>query len=317
MGGFAPGTTMPDVSVVVSPLQSVYLLMRDAVSGQSRALAPPVLDPLRAALGRRARVLEPARRGQLGLVPSALVPIPPRRDVSVGEQVRRLRDYPPDDLVADIAGMGPAAGGWRLVADRARRWLDGYAEATDAAWLLLGAWWTTVRPLVDRETERVGVAYVRGGLDTVFNTLSRRLSYVDGAFYVDGDRSDPIEPRGRRLVLVPSVVSADTLFIHHSEPDLLGVAYPVRGQAMAGPARAGGADRLGLVLGAARAALLRRLEVPMTMTALAAHLNVTPGAVTRHCDLLARAGLIGRERRGQAVLATRTDAGTALLEVLS
>jgi DNA-binding transcriptional ArsR family regulator len=307
---------MPDVSVAVSPLQSVYLLMRDAVSGQSLPLAPPVLEPLRAALGGRAGVLGPVRRGRPGLVPSALVPVPPHRDVGVAEQVQRLRDYPPDDLVADIAAMGPAAGGWRPVADRARRWLDGYVEATDAAWLLLRAWWPTVRPLIDRETERVGVACVRGGLDTVLNTLSRRLSYTDGVFYLDGDRSDPIEPRGRRLVLVPSVVSADTLFIHQSEPDLLGVAYPVRGQAAAGRAGTAGADRLGAVLGAARAALLRRLEAPMTMAALAAQLNVTPGAVTRHCDLLGRAGLIGRERRGQAVLASRTDAGTALLGLL-
>lgn len=310
-----PGSTTPDVSVVVSPLQSVYLLMRDAVSGQSQALAPPVLEPLRAALGRRAGGLEPVRRGAPGLVPSALVPIPPHRDVGVAEQVRRLRDYPPDDLVADIAEMGPAARRWRPVADCAGRWLDGYAETIDAAWRLLRAWWPTVRPLIDRETERVGVACVRGGLHTVLNTLSRRLSYTDGAFYLDGDRSDPIEPRGRRLVLVPSVVSADTLFIHQNERDLLGVAYPVRGQAMAGSA-VGDADRLGAVLGATRAALLRRLEVPMTMAALAAHLNVTPGAVTRHCDLLARAGLIGRERRGQAVLASRTDAGSALLGLL-
>ena len=299
--------------MAVSPLQSVYLLMRDAVSDPLRVSAPPLGEALRAALGRHAAVLRPARRGQPGLVPDVLVPIAPHRDVGMAEQLQRLRDYPPDDLVADIAGLGSWGQGWGSVADNARGWLDGYAEATTAAWRLLGAWWPTVRPLVDREIERVGVACVRGGVDSVLNTLSRRLRYADGVFYFD---RAPIETRGRRVVLVPSVISMDTLFIHEDERDLLGIAYPVRGQAAASTVRAGRADRLGTILGAPRAALLRRLEVPMTMAAVAAHLNVTPGAATRHCDLLVHAGLISRERRGQAVLVSRTDAGSTLLSLL-
>lgn len=297
-------------------MQSVYLLMRDASSGQEPALAPPVVGPLRTALGARARALRPAQLRESGLVPNALVPIAPRRDVGVAEQVQRLHDYPPDDLVADIAGLGPATRRWEQAADRPRRWLDGYADATDTAWTLLRDWWPTVRPLVDRETERLGVACVRGALDTVLNTLSRRLSYLDGVFYLDGNRSKPIERQGRRLTLVPSVISSDAVFIHEDEPGLLGIAYPVRGQAGSAHTRVGRVDRLGTVLGAARARLLRGLEVPMTMAALAAHLNVTPGAATRHCDLLVRGGLISRERRGQSVLVSRTDAGTALLGLL-
>ncbi len=119
-------------------------------------------------------------------MPNALVPIAPTRDVGVSEQVQRLHDYPPDDLITEIATLGKTTRLWQPVADQPRRWLDGYADAVSAATPLLGDWWPTVRPLVDRETERVGVASVRGALDTVLNTLSRRLTYSDGAFRLDG-----------------------------------------------------------------------------------------------------------------------------------
>ncbi len=297
-------------------MQSVFLLMRDAVSGWGSALAPRVVEPLRATLGPRAGALRPLHRRESGSVPNVLVPIAPSRDVSVPEQVQRLHDYPPDDLITDIATLGKTTRLWQPVADQPRRWLDGYADAVSAATPLLCDWWPTVRPLVDRETERIGVASVRGALGTLLNTLSRRLTYSDGAFRLDGRRGGTVELGDRRLVLVPSVISPDTLFMHEEAADVLAIAYPVRGQGAAGPTRPGAVDRLGTVLGAPRAALLRHLDVPMTMGALAAHLNVTPGAATRHCDVLARTGLIGRERRGQSVLVSRTDAGSALLELL-
>ncbi|MGA8114715.1 MAG: hypothetical protein WCA46_13700 [Actinocatenispora sp.] len=122
-----------DVSVAMPPQQVLFLLMRDAASDDHQpALMPQVVHALRGALsgGPHAFVVRPARRGRPpGLIPSALVPISPNTDVDVPAQVARLRDYPTDELVADIAGLGPAARVWWPAVDNPKRWLLAYAGA--------------------------------------------------------------------------------------------------------------------------------------------------------------------------------------------
>ncbi len=319
----SPSAAPLDVSVAHSPQQSMYLLMRDAVSPSHPSARSPIARALRAELSaspdarNHAFALRPGRRGLVhGPVPNTLVPIPPYRDVDIAEQVAHLRDYPVDDLVADVAALGPTTQVWRSAADDPKRWLSAYADASSAAWRLLRPWWRSARRLIDQETERIGVASVRGGLDALLNTLSPRLRYADGVFSLGDVCPERFTVHGRRLVLVPSVIAPDAVFLHLDEPGLIGIAYPVRpdgADARTGPDRV---DRLAVVIGDARAAVLRLVDVPVTMGTLAADLNVTPGAATRQCDLLERAGLIARERRGKAVLVTRTDAGAKLLDLL-
>lgn len=305
-----------DVFVARSPLQSMHQLLHDVVNPPGAALAPAATRALRSALSSDsdAFALSAFRCDGGGLVPEATAPIPPRGDVTVAEQVRCLHDYPPDELTADLAGIGPTSGAWRRIGDEPRRWLSAYAATTATAWRLLEPWWHTVGPLIDRETERIGIAAVRGGLDTVLNTLSRRITFADGTFHVARSGAFPL--RGRRIVLVPSILGPDGLFIHLDEPDVLSIAYPVRGVLSPPPPAPHRTDRLATVLGAARAAILRRLDAPVTMGTVAARLSVTPAAATRHCDLLDRAGLITRRRRGQVVLVSRSDTADRLLQLL-
>ncbi|THA27724.1 transcriptional regulator [Streptomyces sp. RKND-216] len=61
------------------------------------------------------------------------------------------------------------------------------------------------------------------------------------------------------------------------------------------------------------AAVLRSLDTGRTTTALADPLRVSPSAASRHATTLRRAGLVDTERRGGAVLRSRTALGTALV----
>ncbi len=301
-----------DVTVSQSPQPSVYLRMcharhRYATRGTlpQNSLAIPSMFAL---------PYEPPRERRW--VPSATVPIVSPGDVTVREQVDCLHEYPEAALLADLAGIVESTSGWDMAAQHPRRWLRAYARASWSDWQQLSPRWTSARHLLDREVERVGVATVRGGLDVVLNSLSPRLSYADGAFYMADARAFPID--GRRVNLVPSLIGSDQLLVHADEPGVVSVAYPVGGIGTLGAGPLPRAeDRLAVVMGVARASVLRELATPLTMGEIAAHLRVSPASATRHCDLLEKAGLIRRRRRGKTVRVTRTDAGSELLDLLA
>lgn len=315
------GIAATEISVVFSAQQSVYLLMRDALTARGHGAVAAAVRSVRAsaALTDHAFALKPIWRGGThGLIPSALVPIPPRCDVGVPTQVARLHDYASQDFVDDVGELGATTTAvWQDAADNPKRWLASYADASMATWRRIEPWWRAARPLMDREVERIGVASVRGGLDAALNTLSPRLRFANDAFYLDGLCNRPITLGDRRLVLVPLIAAHDALFIHLSEPDLLGIAYPVRGLGTLDAPEPVATDQLSVVLGVARARVLRGLDVATTMGQIAAHIGLAPGSATRHCDQLERAGLIIRQRRGKAVQISRTDRGSELLDLLS
>lgn len=298
------------VTVARSPQQTVYLRMcaafRSRLADNARRGAPAAVD---------AFALRPCTDGRVRrYVPDVTVPIVDRADVTVAEQVAALRSYPERLLVEELVRGGHHLGAWRHVARNPRRWLDGYADACWTAWQRLEPEWLAARHLIDRETERVGVAAVRGRLPEVLNSLSRRLSFDGTAFRLDDDGVCALEDR--ELFLVPSLIPPAAVMIHCTS-DVLTIAYPLRGQgtlarAVAGPPT----DRLALILGEARAAILRQVTVPLTMGEIATHLGFSPAAATRHCDLLERAGLVVRARRGRSVLVRLTGEGREVLDLL-
>jgi DNA-binding transcriptional ArsR family regulator len=80
-----------------------------------------------------------------------------------------------------------------------------------------------------------------------------------------------------------------------------------------GDGGAGDAGSLEALVGVQRARLLRRLDKPQSMTALAETLFAVPSAATYHAEALEAAGLARRERRGRQVFVHRTERGNALL----
>jgi hypothetical protein len=125
--------------------------------------------------------------------------------------------------------------------------------------------------------------------------------------------------RARPLVLVPMLSGQQALICNLERDDAVWIAYPLPGvsQLFAGAPGAGRAepDPLESVLGPVRAQLLLAMERPRTMTELTGLVRLAPSAITYHCDRMAAARLVWREKRGREVWVARTSRGDALIDV--
>jgi DNA-binding transcriptional ArsR family regulator len=92
------------------------------------------------------------------------------------------------------------------------------------------------------------------------------------------------------------------------------IAYPVRSVLGLEPVEPPAAP-LEALLGTPRAQILRAMEGPTGIGAVAESLRAVPSVATHHVDNLEAAGLVTRQRRGRNVLVSRTARGEALLEV--
>lgn len=311
-----------NVALVKAPQVSLVLLL------MSRSSSPAIA---RAAGAARASVRRSGwfalssvfASAQTVIPDTATTPIPPVTDVSVAEHVQRLRDLPGEVLVEELthAFGSEIPPWWRPAAEQPGRWLDSYAWATMDAWSAASALWRRAQPLLDREARRVGAAVVRGGTDVLLNTLHPRMHYENGEIWVPATQEATVPLGGRRLVLMPTIAGAMGRRVSFDLPDVVFLAYPVRGQAELGEhvtAQADpGGDPLGCVLGRVRAGVLRAADRPITMGRLAAAVSCAPRMASYHCGRLEAAGLIVRERRGQSVWVSRTARGHELVDLLS
>ncbi|MCI0688984.1 MAG: winged helix-turn-helix domain-containing protein [Sporichthyaceae bacterium] len=113
-------------------------------------------------------------------------------------------------------------------------------------------------------------------------------------------------------MLVPSVMCWPNVRkdVEPYQPMLI---YPTRGIATLWEAGGPPApDALAALVGRTRAATLMALAEPVSTTALAHRLQVTPGAISQHLSVLFDSGLVTRARVGRSVLYCRTRAGDTL-----
>ena len=310
-----------NIELVKDPHLSLVLLL---TTRSSSSAVGRTAHAARAAVRRSGRPALPPLLAcaQRAFPDTAVTPIPPELDVSVDEQVQRLRDLSDDMVVEDLtrtfgSELPPA---WRPVADQPRRWLESYASATVHAWSVVAPRWQRAQPLLDLEARRVGAAVVRGCTDVLLNALHPRMHYEDGEFWVPATREVTDELGGRRLVLVPTIAGLSGR-VGIDLPDVFYIAYPVPGQA--GLREHGAtvmdpdADPLCRMLGRMRAQVLRTADGPVSMGQLAAAVGCSPRVTSYHCDHLETIGLILRERRGKSVWVSRTARGHELVDMLS
>jgi DNA-binding transcriptional ArsR family regulator len=326
--GYALRAGAPDaqaVSVILSPQQSVLMLLLQAASGQSLGAPAGLLAAIRGALRPQARLAAQSftARGW-STIPEACTPISPLADASVADQAGRLRDMPAAALTAELEA---ADGGcycplhWRAAADQPRRWLNSLADASLDTWTVAEPRWRAAGPLLDREVRRAGTAAVRGGMAALLNSLHPGIHYHDDRFTFwsrcdPGVTLGPFGPVGaRRLALVPVIAGREALIFCFESPDVCFIGYPVFQPSSGAPATADGA--LALVLGPVRAAMLQALRQPLTVSDLAAAVPCAPTTATYHLHQLAAAGLITREKSGPSVRVSRTPRGDELVDLLS
>jgi DNA-binding transcriptional ArsR family regulator len=75
-------------------------------------------------------------------------------------------------------------------------------------------------------------------------------------------------------------------------------------------------QRLGRLVGAARARILVALDKPRTTTQIAESLGIAASTASEHLTALAEAGVLTRERAGREVLYELSDRGRQLLALM-
>lgn len=313
------------IAMVKSPYHSLFALIMDAVGTTRRGTPIRVLNAISHALGPAAtRAFAAMRQGARPVLLDCAVPIPPITDVGVESQIERLYSSPDDvlldELHAEFRDTTPSW--WRAARDAPERWFAALAQGAADAWSVGARRWHDAGPLLDRETVRLGTAQVRGAGAALLNNIHPRVRYGDGTITITMAEARPDAELGdRRLVLMPMVAGPDSLLASVTLADVAFIGYPVpgvrtlaRGQAARPTPRA---DALELVLGPQRAMALRCLDRPMTLSALAVAIGCAPSTATYHCDRLAGAGLIVKERQGQSVLISRHRRGEEMVELLS
>ncbi len=301
-------------------MPTLLSLTADALSGRAQGVPNTWRDLVAAAAPPDAQtVLAPLFAPGRSDMPDCLTADVGVQDGTAEVALERLAALSPDLLAEQIAQQFGDAPHWRAVLDRPGVWLRRYVAVLTSSWRAYAPFWHRAQPLFGRETERIGAAAVSGSLDTVLGGISARWRFTDQTLYLPDVDPTRFELADRPVVFVPVASGSRASVFDFDRTDRVWLGYPLPGLGnllSAAPTTTPG-DRLALLLGPARAAVLRATAGSITMGELAAALNVRPSAATYHCDHLVSAGLLDRERRGREVRISRTERGDALLDLMS
>jgi DNA-binding transcriptional ArsR family regulator len=256
--------------------------------------------------------------------PDFLDPIPDTAMPTFAEQLAAFREtpaeiieeqltkyYPGGDLPDDLAPFR---------ADRSgalNRLADALAVYWDAA---IAPYWPAMRSALDEEVLLRARALAADGPDALLDKLHERILWKRPVLTLIKPLEHSFEARDMRLLLVPLIFSRGALSCSTDHPEVMMVTYQSRGSALLAstpPGAAPAGDRLAILVGRGRAAVLRALATPATTTGLAGALGLAPSTVSEHLSGLQAAGVVHRRRAGRRVLYGLEPAGVALVGLLA
>jgi DNA-binding transcriptional ArsR family regulator len=308
-----------DVRVALDPYVSVLALVTDAL-GRQRAAPQAWRERVLSSLSpRAASAVRTLTVPSYSVVPDCVTPLNPLHEVPVRDQVDWLHAASDDKLLEDLdAAFGAAPPPhWQGAMRRPRAWLDAYASAIDETWQSVEPLWARARPLLEQELARVGTAVVRGGLDLVLDRLHPASRFENQVLSIRDPEPARLSLGGRPLVLVPMLSGRQDLICNLELPDVAWIGYPLPGMGRPAAVRNSAHAQLGTVLGTVRAQIVVVADRPMTMSEIAARICLAPSAVTYHCDRLAAAGLVARDRHGREIRVSRTNRGDELIALFA
>ncbi|MEV6597990.1 ArsR family transcriptional regulator [Actinoplanes sp. NPDC051346] len=178
--------------------------------------------------------------------------------------------------------------------------------------------WPTVQALTDGEVMHRAKAMAQVGAEALFEDLHSRITWRSPQLELDKPLELDFAAGVRRLQLVPLVFADNGIIIGDDDPDLLTLPFQVRGAAALAETRDRPAvpdDRLDVLVGRGRAALLRQLAEPTTTHELAARLAAAPSTISEHLSVLVSTDVVSRHRVGRRVYYRLTDSGRGLLDL--
>lgn len=254
---------------------------------------------------------------------TALRRVPPALHRELATTVRARWGDPSSSLTPIPAGPSPTLEN-ELTALRAAGH-DRFAQLVGDYWTAAVApYWPAMRGVLEEEILVRGRTLVTGGADLMLRDLGGRIRWERPELNVP-HQSDLDRPmRDGHLIIVP-VLFARGMRVFSTLSDTVAFSYQAQGAAvLSGRTSDTGRpadgprprDRLTVLLGRGRAAVLRALLSPTTTTGLAGSVGLAPSTVSQHLSVLSAAGLVRRHRVGPRVLYELEDSGVALLTEL-
>jgi DNA-binding transcriptional ArsR family regulator len=255
-----------------------------------------------------------------GFVPDFITPPPRSAGPRLRDQLAEIRATPPAQVARELERCRET-----VTDQRYRRLLTSFladpAGARDLlatrlheTWIeLVAPFWGRIRTLLDRDIEERSRTLARHGLRRVLDELHPRIRWTKRGLSCADRRGRTIEVDERGLVLMPSTYLWPYVAAVVDEPWLPTIAYPARGTAELWSAPTAPPDALARLLGRTRALVLASLDRPLSTTALAVLIELSPAGTSRHLLALRDAGLVSTTRHGHEVRYSRTELGSALL----
>lgn len=264
----------------------------------------------------------------LALVPPAghladlLTPPPPQRSNDFAAELAGVAATEPAELAHDVdalLGQGPPPA-HRAVLEAARTDPAGFVGVVVADleryWeVAIAPVWDRLRSLAEADITWRLDQIASGGAHAVLDTLHPRVR-------MDGDRlvvtntcgAGPIGD-GLGVVLVPCAFAWPHLLLWTRPGRPPSLTYSPRGVGVLWQESSLGQDApLAELVGRTRASALAALDLPMTTSQLACHLDLGASTTNAHLKVLLRSGLVVADRRGRSVLYARTGLGDRLVD---
>ncbi|MEV8377548.1 winged helix-turn-helix domain-containing protein [Kribbella sp. NPDC056861] len=250
-------------------------------------------------------------------VPDLLGPVPAARPVHPLDQFARLATADEELLERDLQAMRELLPGSRVAGMGSREFAERTATAMAAYWTaVLEPLWDRIEAITGADIAHRSVALASEGLERSLDELHHTVSWTgDGLALALGQGQIRIPSTGQGLWLLPLVFRGPGVVLaDNATPPVIAYSARGAGQLWERPVESivGGLEAL---IGRSRASILARLSVPLTTTALAEALLLSPGNVSQHLAVLTSAGLCSSRRDGRRVLYARTPRAELLLDI--
>jgi DNA-binding transcriptional ArsR family regulator len=309
------------VRFACSPAWETLAAVRTIVDERSRVYHEPWHRLVQGRIAKLDLGLLLATQPLQGFVPDFLTPPPRVPWPRLRDQLAEIRGTPPAQVAHELERCRRT-----VHAQRERGLLDRLLADPEAArellatgvydaWLALVApFWVRVRTLLARDIEERSRTLAQRGLRRVLDDLDPRIRWTKGGVSI-ADRSDEAANVGERgLLLMPTAYLWPHVAAVVDEPWQPTIAYPARGIADLWHTPPPSSEALARLLGRTRALVLSSLDRPLSTSALAALIELSPAGASRHLLALRDAGLIAATRHGHEVRYRRTALGSALLK---
>jgi DNA-binding transcriptional ArsR family regulator len=318
---FAPGD-LARIRFGRSPMLELVSSVRIADYADRTRMHRPWVQSVRGPVSAlRLELLHPLLAGQR-YVPEFLTPAPDRMDTRFADELARIRGTSETAVRAQLDlldGGAPLPASLLALYDNPQRHLGRLADEVQAYWqVAIEPIWSRLAALLNAEVSYRADQLTSGGIVRLLGNLHPELEYAEDALRIlwptwrSQNRLD-----GAGLLLVPCVFAWPSLLVDTS-PQSPTVTYSPRGvgQVWDGAARPS-APSLADLLGRSRAALLARLDLPLSTTQVARDVGLSVASVSEHLSVLRRSRLVTSRRSGRQVLYQRTALGTDLLGAAS